>query len=112
MHHEELTDVWVLEDEPLIKLVLDPVHLTANNTEESLAVDQHLDTVLLYCLVKSARLVHILQVIRKSRAASVLNPDTDQLWFWLIQKVTQLLYGLCRQVHGSLSWTQLALLWL
>src|SRR5699024_7872651 len=73
------TYVGVPEDEALVELVLGPVHLAANDAEEGLAVDEHLDAILLDCLVKGARLVHVFEVVRQPAAAAVSHPNLDEL---------------------------------
>ena len=62
----ELTDIRVPKHEPLIQLVLHPIHLAADDAEQRLTVDQHLHAVLLHRFVERARLVHILQVVRQT----------------------------------------------
>lgn len=57
------TDVGVAENKSSAQLILLPVHFTADNTEQSLAVDQDLHAVLLDYLIEFSRLLHVLQVI-------------------------------------------------
>lgn len=73
-----LTDVGVLENEPCAQLVLQPVHLTTDDAEQCLAVDQYSDTVLLYALIECAGLVDVFQVVCQARASSVLNTHSHK----------------------------------
>lgn len=74
-----LTYVGVSENESLAQLVLVPVHLTTNDTEQSLAVNQDLDAILLHDLIESTRLIHVLQMVGKARATLVLDPYSNHL---------------------------------
>lgn len=58
-----LTDIGVAEDKALAELVFVPVHLTSDNAEQGLAVDNHLYTILLDNFVELGRLVNVLQVV-------------------------------------------------
>ena len=73
-----LTDIGVPEVEALVELVLDPVHLGADDAEECLAVDKDLDAVLLDDLVEAPRLGHVFEVVRHARAALVAHADPDE----------------------------------
>ncbi len=59
----ELTDVRIPEHKSLIQLVFHPVHLAPDDAEQRFAIDQDLDPILLYRLVKFSRFVHIFEVI-------------------------------------------------
>ena len=71
--NSKLTDVRILEDESLVELILQPIHLRANNAEQSLGINQNLDAILLDRLVKSTSLVHVFKMVRQTRASSVAN---------------------------------------
>ena len=53
------TDIGIPEYESLVQLVFYPIHLTANDAEKCLAIDQNFDAVLLHCLVKCASLIDV-----------------------------------------------------
>ena len=59
--------------------VLLPVHLAPDDTEQRLAVDQHLHPVLLHHLVEPAGLVDVFEVVAHARAPLVAHADTDEL---------------------------------
>lgn len=77
-----LTYVGVPEHKSLIQFVFYPVHLTADDAEQSLAIDQNLHSVLFYSLIESACFIHILEVICQPRTSSVLDTNPDKLRFW------------------------------
>ncbi len=83
-----LTYVRVPEEEALVKLVLDPVHLAADDAEEGLAVDQDADAVLLDLLVERARAVDVLEVVGQPATPAVAHADLDQLGLRLVQQPT------------------------
>lgn len=58
-----LTYVRIAKYEPLVELVLDPIHFAPDDAEQRLAVDQDLYTILLYLLVKSSGFVDIIEVV-------------------------------------------------
>lgn len=91
--HGPLTDIGVAENESPTQLVFMPVHFTANDTEESLAVDQNFHAVLLDNLVELARFLHVLEVVGKTRAATVLDANPNELWFRLIHQFAKLFSG-------------------
>lgn len=93
---EPLTDIGVAENESSAQLVLMPVHFTSNDAEQSLAVDQNLHTVLLNNFIELSRLLHILEVVSKTRAATVLDTHPNKLRFWLIHQTPKLFGG-----HGG-----------
>lgn len=93
--HGPLTDIGVAENESPTQLVLMPIHFTANDTEESLAIDQDFDTVLLDYLVELSRFLHVLEVVGKTRTATVLNTNPNELWFRLIHQFAKLFSGHC-----------------
>ena len=80
-----LTDIWVVKDKLLVELVLNPVHLTSDDAEKRLAINQDLDAILLYNLVELSWLVHLLEVVCQPAASTVLDADLDQLWLWLVK---------------------------
>lgn len=112
LNHERLAaatfflDVGVAENESSAQLVLLPVHFAADNTEQSLAVDEDLDAVLLDYLIELSRLLHVLQVIGETRAATVLDTDSNILGLRLCHQLAKLLDGQCGQFHGGLSWPE------
>lgn len=114
LHHKRLAAstlalaVGVVEDKPARELIVDPVHLRANNAKQRLGVNQHLDAVLYHLLVKLSRLVHILEVICQTRAASVLNSNANKFWLGLVQQLFQVRHCCRRQLNSSLSRPQLS----
>lgn len=98
-----LTNIRVREHESLVQLVLNPVHLTADDTEQGLAVYQDLDPVLLNRFVECTRPVHILQVVGQSTTAPVAHADLDQLWVGLVEQCVQSVHGGRCQPHGGLA---------
>ena len=84
---ERPTDIRVPEHEPLVQLVLDPIHLAPDDTEQSLAVDQHFHPILLHRLVERARSVHVLEMVRQARTPPVLDPYPDHLGLWLGKQI-------------------------
>lgn len=87
-----------MENEALVQLILDPVHLASDDAEQGLAVDQYLDAILVDLLVERPRLVHVLQVVRQPAAPPVAHPDLDQLGLGLVQPRPQLLHRRRRQL--------------
>lgn len=67
-----------LEDKLGLQRVLLPIHLTANDGEERLGIDDDLDPILLDNLIKPLRLVDVLQVIRHARATLVPHAYPNQ----------------------------------
>lgn len=59
----KLTDIGVAENKASAQRILMPVHFTANDAEQGLAVDQNLHTILLDDFVELARLLHVLEVV-------------------------------------------------
>lgn len=105
-----LTDVRVPENEPRAQFILQPVHLTSNNAEQRLAVNQHLDTILLDRLIERSRLVHIFQMVGQPAASSVLNTDTDEFAVRRIKESVELRDGQWSESDGSFPRAKFALL--
>lgn len=99
----KLTDVGVTENESPAQFIFMPVHFTANDTEESLAVDQNFHTVLFNNFVEFPRLLHVLQVISETGAAAVLHTHSNELRFRLRHQLSQLLCSDGGQLHGCLA---------
>ena len=99
-----LTDIGVPEVEALVELVLDPVHLGADDAEECLAIDKDLDAVLLDLLVEGAGAVDVLEVVGQAAAPAVPHTDLDQLRLGLVQQRPQLLHRRRRQLQRRLPW--------
>lgn len=72
---------WVQRAARNSQSIILPIHLTANDAEERLAVDQNCDTILLHLFIKFARLVwrDIFKVITHSSTAFVADANADQL---------------------------------
>ena len=102
MSISSLTDVGVPEMEALVELVLDPVHLGADDAEEGLTVNEDLDAVLLDLLVEGARAIDVLEVVGQAAAPAVPHPDLDQLRLRLVQQAAQLLHGRRSQLQRRL----------
>lgn len=98
-----LTDVWVLEDEALVQLILQPVHLAPDNVQQRLVVDQHLGAILLHLFVERARLVHILEVICQPRASLCLCAYPDELWLGQFEQFAEVRHGRRRELDGCLA---------
>ena len=78
-----LTDVRVSKDETTAELILDPIHLAADDAEESFTVDENLDSILLDHLVECAGLGHVFEMIGESAATSIAHAHSDELWIRL-----------------------------
>lgn len=83
-----LRDVGVLENESPGELILNPVHLAAEDVDKSLGVDQDLDAVLLNGIIKLARLVDVFEVVCQAGAALALGSNANQLGLRRVQKLT------------------------
>ena len=88
-----LTDIRVTENKSSAQFILLPVHFTADNTEQSLAVNQDLHAVLFDYFIELSRLLHVLQVIGKTRAAAVLDTNSNELRIRLCHQFPKLLDG-------------------
>ena len=83
--------------------ILLPVHLAPDNREEGLAVDQDLDPVLLYYLIKLARLLYVFEVVGKAGTALVPHANADHLGCRALQEVSKALNGgRCLETHPKL----------
>lgn len=57
---DELTNIGVAEHKPAAEFVFMPVHFTADDTEQCLAINQDLHTILFNYLVELVWLLHVL----------------------------------------------------
>ena len=99
------TDVRISKDETTAELILDPIHLAADDTEESFTVDEDLDSVLLDHLVECAGLGHVFEMIGKSATTSIAHAHSDELRIRSREELTELSKGTWRERHGRLAWT-------
>ena len=100
------TYVWISEHKSLVQLILHPVHLTANDAKQRLAVNQHLHAILFDFLVKHSWLLHEFEMVGQSATATVPYTNLDQFRGWLVEQLADLLYCSWREVHSSFSGTQ------
>lgn len=108
----QLTYIRVPENEPLVQLVLHPVHFASDDAEKGLAVDEHLDPILLDLFVKGGWLVDILEMICESAASPIAHANSNQLRLGSFDKVAQVCHGIGRELHCRLARSQLSLaLW-
>lgn len=98
-----LTDVRVLEHEPLVELVRQPIHLAPDNIQKRLVIDQNLHTILLHLLVEHRRFINIFQVICQPGAA--LRPCANPYEFrlGLIEQLSQMRYRSRRELYCSFA---------
>lgn len=101
-----LTYVGIPKNKFLIQLVFCPVHLAADDAEQGLAIDEHLDPVLLDRLVKRTGLVDIFEMVRQAAAAPIPNANFDEFWLGLIQHHAKLLHSRGCEFHGCFSRSQ------
>ena len=86
-----------------MELVFDPVHLAADNAEESPVVDEDLDAILYHLLIKCACFLDVFQVVCKSAAAFLLDANFYEFGIRLVKKMSELQDRSWSQGHGRLS---------
>lgn len=108
LHHERLSatalflDIRIAKLETLVEIILDPVHLAANNTEQRFAVNQNPNSILLNSLVVRPGLVHVFEMVRQPAASAIAHSNLDELRVIVLKKLAQMCDGFVGELDGGL----------
>lgn len=81
-----LGNIRIPKHKPRAQLILYPIHLAPNDTEQRLTINQHLNAGLLYRFIEASRFIHVLQMIRETGAPPVLHPNPNEFGFGLVEQ--------------------------
>lgn len=81
----EAQGLLTLEDKFSLQSILLPIHLTPNDGEQSLGIDNDLDPILLDHLIESLWFLDVFQVVRHASATLVTHAYPNQFGFGRVE---------------------------